>query len=76
MINNNADIVKGNVYTWNINKNNHENKSIIFQCSKKEKDIDYKNIFKVIGISFSCALLILIAVKLILDYKKKQTMEM
>ena len=38
MINNNADIVKGNVYTWNINKNNHENKSIIFQFSKKEKD--------------------------------------
>lgn len=54
VINNNADKVNNNVYTWTINKTNYKNKSIILQYTKTEKKENIIN--KVIPIIISCVI--------------------
>lgn len=76
VLNNNADSVKNNVYTWNIDKKNHEKKSIIFQFSKKEKEFDFINFIKPIGISFLVAVSIIVVGYIVYNYRKRQRMEM
>lgn len=71
VINNNADKVNGNTYTWNFKKNNYKNKSIIFQYSKTKKEVDDLKIVKTVLISISISLFLFLSIIIFKKYKQK-----
>ena len=81
VISHNADSVKGNVYTWNINKNNAADKIISIQFkndlldlkSEKEekKDFNYMIIFIIFGLITLVLIIILGLIKSISNKNNK-----
>ena len=70
VINNNADKIKGNIYTWNFTKQNYKNKSIVFQYTKTKKDVNYLNVFKPFFISILVSVIIALIIIFISKIKK------
>lgn len=66
VLNNNADKVKGITYTWNINKNNYQNKPIIIEINKEKNEISNTIIYIIVG----CILVGIISLLLLLKIKK------
>ena len=69
VINNNADTVKGNVYTWNIDQKENKNKNIIFQYSKSNEKVPTDNIVIPVVICIVISILLLISIILFNTYK-------
>lgn len=69
VINNNADEVKGNTYTWYLDQKENKKKNIIFQYSKTKKEVSKDNIFTPIIISIVVASLILVGVILLNNFR-------
>ena len=63
----NADKVKGNTYSWNITKDNYENKSILLEIktSNSNKKLNKKNIIIITLLVLFITLAIIILKKLI-----------
>lgn len=61
VIENNADSVNGNTYTWNIDRNNYETKTVNLKVKKiKENSFDFKFIiYTVIAMAFIISLFLL-----------------
>ena len=76
VIDNNADEINGNVYTWNINDNNFENKPINFSYYKKQKrKLTFKEFIeknKMNIIILSCTLVGLLIFSLLIFIRHKR----
>lgn len=76
VIDNNADEINGNVYTWNINKNNVSNKPIKFSYNKNKKrsmsfkEFIEKNITNFIILGATLLLFILISLSVFIKHKR------
>lgn len=69
VINNNADEVKGNIYTWFIDQKDNKNKNIIFQYSKIKSEIPTENSILPMIIPIIISIIILISVIIFNSYK-------
>lgn len=76
VVDNNADEVNGNVYTWNINRDNSTNKPIKFSYNKKKKrkltlkEFIEKNMVNIIIIASTLLLFILITLSIYIKNKR------
>ncbi len=76
VVENNADEVNGNVYTWHINENNSENKPIKFSYNKNKKrkttlkEFIEKNITNIIILCGTLVLFILITLSIFIKHKR------
>lgn len=68
LINTNADSYNDNVYTWNINKDNYNNKNIYLKIKRNESS----NTFEIIG-GIIFGILILVSVVFVWRYRKKNS---
>ena len=77
VLNNNADEINGNTYTWKINKNNYQNKPIIFEAEIQKPLIDKASnspIVAIVAIVVSISLIVLI-ITVYLKRKHKKSNE-
>lgn len=76
VIESNADEINGNVYTWNINNSNYENKSIKFSYNIKQKRIITlkefleQNKLSITIIGVSLILLVLVTISIYIKHKR------
>lgn len=69
---NNADKVNNGKYTWNFNKNNYKNKSIIFQYQKIKENKSYTNYLLPIFISIIVSISLMLVVRLLYAYIERR----
>lgn len=73
VLNNNADKVKGNTYTWNFNKDNYVGKTIVFQYSKAKVNPSITKTIIPVVISFVISILLIILFSIIYNVRNKKT---